>query len=248
MVYNMTDESEPEMMRHQMRVRRAALAEKLETLERKIVDTVRDARDGVREAIRDTREAVVETVQTVKDSVHSSVDSVKETLNVPRQVDRNPWTMFGGAVAVGFVAGCLLDRAPANRISAQPSGSSPSTPSPGASVTGLTGNGRRAMPTAAAAPASPEESWVNQLARTFAPEIQRLKGMAIGVVAGVARDMVKESVPETMRQQVGEMMDNIATKMGGATVQSDVLEQFFPPRHGENPNGHARPAQEEFHG
>jgi len=99
------------------------------------------------------------------------------------------------------------------------------------------------MPTPAATPAIPEESWANQLSRTFAPEIQKLKGMAIGVVAGVVRDMVKESVPDTMRPQVGEMMDNIATKLGGETVQSDVLEQLFPPRHGEHPNGHPRAAQ-----
>jgi ElaB/YqjD/DUF883 family membrane-anchored ribosome-binding protein len=246
---NMADQLEPEMIRREMQLRRAAISEKLEALEHRVLDTMQDARNAVTDTVKQTKEAVAETVQTVKDSVHASVETVKETLDIPRQVERNPWTMIGGAVAVGFFAGCLLNRAAVNRSGAEPPAYAPATPIPGAPASGLAGAaGHSVLSAPIKAPTRHEESWATQASRTFAPEIQKLKGMAVGVLVGVVRDMVKESVPDALRPQVGEMMDNIATKMGGEAVQSDVLEQLFPPRHGAHPNGHPRAAQEEFHG
>src|SRR5262245_43281642 len=108
----MADEQEdPEVIRRQMEAQRASLAEKLDTLENKIVRTVDDAREAVAETVQTVKDSVQSSVDTVKDTVSSSVETVKETLDVRLQVQRHPWAMFGGSVAVGFVAGWALNRA-----------------------------------------------------------------------------------------------------------------------------------------
>ncbi len=108
----MAGEPEPEVIRRQMEAQRASLAEKLETLENKIVRTVDEAREAVAETVQTVKDSVQSSVDTVKDTVHSSVETVKETFDVRLQVQRHPWAMFGGAIGVGFAAGWLLNRAP----------------------------------------------------------------------------------------------------------------------------------------
>jgi len=107
----MADEQDPEMIRQQMEMQRAALAAKLETLENKIVETVEGAREAVAETVQTVKEGVRDSVSTVKETVQNSVESVKETFDLRLQVERHPWAMIGGAVAVGFAAGYLLNRA-----------------------------------------------------------------------------------------------------------------------------------------
>src|SRR5262249_38838293 len=89
----------PEVIRQQMEETRAALSEKLETLEQQVVGTVKDA-----------RAAVTDTVETVKGAVHDTVETVKETFDVSRQVERHPWAMLGGSIALGFLGGRLYER------------------------------------------------------------------------------------------------------------------------------------------
>src|SRR6266478_1933406 len=106
----MANESEPQMIRHQMEAQRAALDEKLEKLENKIVSTVDCAREAVAETVTSVKEGVRDSVDSVKDTVETSMHAVQDTFDLPAQVDRHPWAVMGGAVAVGFVAGCILNR------------------------------------------------------------------------------------------------------------------------------------------
>ena len=92
-------ENECEVIRQQMDETRTAMTDKIETLEQQVVDTVQAA-----------SAAVSETVQTVKDSVHETVETVKDTFDLPRQVERRPWTMMAGATALGYLGGYLLNR------------------------------------------------------------------------------------------------------------------------------------------
>jgi len=247
-----------------MEVQRASLAEKLETLENKIVETVHGAREAVAETVQSVRESVQSSVDTVKDSVQSSVETVRETLDIKRQVDHHPWAMFGGSVALGFAAGWLLNRltnehgparswgyGPASYPGAGSSaassfaGRSRESSRPATSFTGAPTSSASSPPAAEARPH--QESWVDQLSQNFAPEIQKVKGLAIAAVAGVVRDLVAQSIPEQMRPQLNEMMDNITTKLGGEPVQPEFLDQILPRRHDEHHNGHQRTAQEELH-
>jgi len=73
---------------------RAALSEKLETLEEK----VRGKIDQTQERLRAT------------------LNRVKETFDLEHQVRQRPWLMLGAATASGFVAGNLLARPRRGRI------------------------------------------------------------------------------------------------------------------------------------
>jgi len=183
----MAAESETEMIRRQMAVRRATLGDKLDTLEQKIVDTVQAANDAVRETVRDAKSGVDDTVQAVRESVQASVASVHESLDIQAQVDRHPWGMFAASITAGFVAGLLLNRDHGRNLG---SGTSATSPAQGTSL-------------------------IDNLSQTFAPEIQQLKSLAIGAAVGFLRDKISQSLPDSMRSQVAEMMDNAATRLSG---------------------------------
>jgi ElaB/YqjD/DUF883 family membrane-anchored ribosome-binding protein len=222
----MADEQDPEMIRRQMEAQRAALADKLETLENKIVQTVEGAREAVAETVQTVKETVQSSVETVKESVTSSVETVKETFDLPRQVQRHPWPMFGGAVAFGFAAGWLLNRA-----------------------VGGTGGGRSSeswtyasrpttLPPSPPPPApSSGEAWAQSLAQTFSPELHKLKGLAVGAALSVVRDLVSQAVPDKLRPQVSELMDNVTTKLGGDPVAGELVGSLW----GHHHNGRSTP-------
>lgn len=246
----MADESDPQVIRHQMEAQRASLSEKLDSLEHKIVETVQGAKEAVAETVQNVRDSVQSSVDTVKDTMQSSVDTVKDAFDLPRQVERHPWAMFGGSVALGFAAGWLLNRAPPSRA-AVPWGYAPASYTGGtfghrAPAAPIRDDARSAASFTAAAVAPPKAdtgpTWVDQLAQTFQPEIHKLKGLAIGAALGLVRDMVAQSVPDQLRPQINEMMNNVTTKLGGEPVQADLLDQF---RHDHN-GRHTSP-QEEFH-
>jgi ElaB/YqjD/DUF883 family membrane-anchored ribosome-binding protein len=236
----MDHESEPEVIRKQMEVRRAALAEKLETLETRIVATVDDAREAVAETVESVREGVKESVETVKDTVHMSAQAVKDTFDLQRQVERHPWPMFGGAIAVGFAAGWALNRAAASPPEPRTSALARVPPLPPAHRPDPPPRAPRAAPAAA-----PGTSWAEQCFQLFRPEFEKMKGLVIGAVMGVVREMVTEPLPGEMRSKIGTIMDNITTKLGGETVASETVAPLVARLHDDHHNGHHR---EEVHG
>jgi hypothetical protein len=74
---------------------RAAMANKLEALEHKMIDTVETAHDAVKESIQSAKETVA---------------SVKETFDIKHQVEQRPWTMVGGCFLAGLALTCLIPR------------------------------------------------------------------------------------------------------------------------------------------
>src|SRR5260370_30074403 len=117
-------DNSPEAIRAQMELTRAALAGKLGTLEEQVLDTVHNVTS-----------AVTESAKTVKDAVDDTMNNVKDTLNLPLQMRRHPWVVVGGAVALGYLGGCLLFRnrsAPpaGNRFAQAPSADRPPIPEP----------------------------------------------------------------------------------------------------------------------
>jgi len=233
------NEPDPEVIKLQMDVTRESLTDKLETLENKVTNTVAEAQAAVAdtvEAVRDTVEAVKDTVassvETVKDSVQSSMDSVKDTvsssvdsvkdaLDVYGQVDRHPWAMVGGSVVVGFLGGWLLT--PARRRETIPTAWSAPPPQQVSALTHQVYREEKPAPVEKQGP-----SWMSQLSQAVAPELDKLKGMAIGTLAGVVRDMVTEIAPPSYQPQVKEMMDDLTVKMGGQPIVGRVLPESPP--------------------
>jgi ElaB/YqjD/DUF883 family membrane-anchored ribosome-binding protein len=241
------EQDDPEVIRRQMEVQRASLAEKLDTLENKIVETVEGAREAVAETVQTVKDSVQSSVDTVKETVQSSVESVKDTFDIPQQVQRHPWAMFGGSVALGFAAGWALNRA------ASGGGRCPE-PSFGYSPAAYTGGTSRlqeepraaagftmpAPPAAGAPPWPSRESWLDQLTQLFNPELQKLKGLAIGSALGVVRDLVAGAIPEHLRPQVSEIIDGINTKLGGERVEGHLLAGLMSGGRAEFANGRHR--------
>jgi len=192
-----------ELIREDMEKTRESLTEKLETLEKKLVDSVHGATSAVKE-----------TMSTVKETMHDSVETVKEAVDIPAHVERQPWLMFGGAVLAGYVLGNLLDNrkepATSHSPSAQPFRSN--LPQPG------NGHSKREKREQAAQPK--KESWLAMLE----PEVNHLKGLALGVALGTVREMLTEQIPPHLAGELRGVIDAVTKKVGGEPLPSADFE------------------------
>jgi len=73
--------------------------------------------------------------------------------------------------------------------------------------------------------------------RALAPEIDRLKGLAIGMVMGALRDFVTQNVPEPVSNELIEVMDSATGKLGGKPIESQVIQEILPHWREHKPNG-----------
>jgi ElaB/YqjD/DUF883 family membrane-anchored ribosome-binding protein len=245
------ENNDPEVIRHQMEETRASLSEKLETLEHEVVETVHQAAATVTDTVASVKEAVHESVATVKDSVSETVETVKETFDLNRQFDHHPWTMFGGSVFLGFLGGCLLPKA-GSRMAVAPAyhpGAFSDQFAPvhrnGGTEGSAPGKFRQANgATADYSSQASQPSWLSELSEKFGPEISKLKGLAIGTMMGVLRDMVAGSISEQLEPKVKELVDSFTKKLGGEPIQGPLVapreEEASPPREAEE---HLRPTE-----
>jgi hypothetical protein len=54
----------------------------------------------------------------------------------------------------------------------------------------------------------------------FQEEIDKVKGIAIGYVMGLARDSIKHAVPQ-LASQIDEVMNSVTTKLGSKPVVNE---------------------------
>jgi ElaB/YqjD/DUF883 family membrane-anchored ribosome-binding protein len=94
------------VIREQMEETKTQLSEKLESLEQQVADTVQSTGN----AVNATVETVQETIDSVTTTVKIAVQSVVNAFDIRRQVERHPWVVMGGAVALGYLARELLMR------------------------------------------------------------------------------------------------------------------------------------------
>jgi ElaB/YqjD/DUF883 family membrane-anchored ribosome-binding protein len=197
-----------EVIRQQMEETRGALSEKLETLEGKVTDAVQVAADAVQTAT----DVVQGTVESVKDGVQDTVDSVKQTISLSAQMERRPWVMVAGSVAVGFAAGKLLgswtQRRPSHRapVAYQPQSLVAAAP------VERYGHGN-------------ETNWLGWMETTFGPEIEKLKELAIGTTMSLVRDLATKSAPESLGTHIKDAIDGFTHKLGGKPVEGSLLPQ-----------------------
>jgi hypothetical protein len=216
-------ENESEVIRQQMDETRAAMTDKIESLENQVVDTVQSAST-----------AVSDTVGSVREIMHDTVESVRDTFDLPRQVDRRPWTMVAGASVLGYLGAYLLSgnkgaKARSNEISECVARAMKEH-------LALNGNGaptgdnavasaapHQAIVAPSAAPDKPR--WVSNLGNTFHAEISELESLAVGTLLGIVRDLVGDAVPEPMEHQVEKFVDGITVKLGGKPVDGRILPE-----------------------
>jgi ElaB/YqjD/DUF883 family membrane-anchored ribosome-binding protein len=239
---------EPEVIERDIEQTRHDLAAKLEQIGEKIsgtVETVTEAVSSVTETVGNVTETVEGTVQSVAETLSGTVESVKETVasvgekasetveavkdafNLSEQIRRRPWLWVGGSVAVGFAAGKFF--APrATHFTPQAESFVHGTgyyPSHEEEERPMTGNGRHWGEEQAAPTSERSEgpSMLSGLAQQFAPELNRLKELALGTLFGVARDMIVEAVPEPLKDQLQSLVNDFTEKVGGKPIQGPVL-------------------------
>jgi ElaB/YqjD/DUF883 family membrane-anchored ribosome-binding protein len=236
----MADENEPdpEQIRKQMEETRTALTEKLEALETQVADTVKSATEVVSEAT----ENVKETVETVTEGVKETVETVAETFNLRRQMEKRPWLVLGGSVAVGCALGYLLTR-PSYRSRYYESHPAPPAP-PRTESAGL-------APAALSAetPRAPEPpprrgpstfSWLGD-------QLSFLKGLAVSTLLGAVRDLAVRNLPQSLSHRVSEEVDQLTRRLGGEPLQGSVLPETQHAGHEEERReGNGKGGQEEM--
>jgi ElaB/YqjD/DUF883 family membrane-anchored ribosome-binding protein len=203
------NEKSEERIQQEMEQTRASLTEKLETLEQKIVGTVENTTTAVNETVVAIKETVQETVATVQDGVKGSVETVKDAFDIPSQVQKNPWTMVGGSVALGFCLGSLFLRA--TRPPTVVQSIAPVVSNPG------NVNYRTQAPVPAPTAATVQQP---EKPGMFEEEVNKIKGLALGVLFGTARELIVSNVPPQLGEQIKDVVDNVTRKVGGEPLAS----------------------------
>jgi len=188
-------DNELEVIRHQMEETRSSLADKLEALETEFRDTV----EGATSAVANTVETVQETVSTVK-----------ETLDIRKHVERHPWAMFGAAIALGYVGSYLLTpRRKRDRVPETVPAVAPTTPT-------RNGSGHRNG-------ASRRTSSVSEEPGMFDSTFRTLRGLAVGTLMSVLRDVLVNAVPASLAPDLAGVVDDLTTKLGGKPLRHTEL-------------------------
>ncbi len=220
-------EQQPGEIRHQMEETRSDLTNKLEALEQKVMDTVADAQSAVTDTVETVKQSVDRTVQAVQDTVQDTVDSVKHALDLERHVQRHPWAMLLGSLAAGYVLGRLLSRRRrvTREVIQSPAEAWPAAPEAGRRLLDVRPNGTRSPPMPPVPqPCVPEPSLYHEVTEKFAPEIQKLKSLAIGTLMSLARDMVTQSVAPPLGLELEQVIDRVTSKLGGMPLSRPVLD------------------------
>jgi len=193
-----------ELIRKQMANTRCSISEKLDLLERRVVNTV----EGASNAVNDT-------VETVKQSVRESVHSLQSGLDPIHQADRHPWTTFTVCLGACYAVGRLLEDRPGPRSAVIDHPAAWPHPSPSKETSSHGG----ARPGAAS-------TFVRNIVEPLEPDLHKLKQMGIGMLFGVVRDFLHEVAPEPIRTRVNEVVDDVTRRMGGEPVQGPILESL----------------------
>jgi ElaB/YqjD/DUF883 family membrane-anchored ribosome-binding protein len=215
-----------DLIRDQMEDTRTALTEKLETLEKKVTDSVESASanvaqtveavtGSVQETVSNVKETVAETISAVKDSVHGSVEAVKDVFNLNGQIERHPWAAFGCSLVVGYVVGRSVAGMTGPKVSDDAKASRPTHR-----------NGRSGLTEAPAMEAEekPRSHWLSALT----PEIDQLKGLAIGAVMDVVREMITEAAPSNLKDDLARIINGVGAKLGGKPLERPGEEPAEP--------------------
>lgn len=186
------DDRESEELKCQIEQTRCNLADKLETLEERVVEPATAA-------MTDSVTKVKEAVENTAEAMQSTMTKVTETFDLATHVRNYPWRMIGAGVATGFVLGQFIKPGQSHATAAR----SPSTSLPSNSEA-FRSNGRdhsQGDARASKEAASPQqrsdsktslEGWTK-----FATEIQ---GALIQSLAPVVQGLLGAVLAEFFRQ------------------------------------------------
>jgi len=206
--------NEQDLIQRDMERTRGSLTEKLEALEGQVAETVsstagavQDTTQAVQETVAAVKETVQETMSAVTDKVQETVQSVGEAFNLRRQMERHPWLVLGGAVAVGCMVGASFgsDETATDKT---PAAATPPSPPPPWS-------GR----------ANARESAVSDSDRhgLWGDALSQLKNLGVSYVMGIVRDLARNELPEAVASRVADEVDALTSKLGTSPLPGPVL-------------------------
>jgi len=217
-------EDQHEALLKDMEDTRTALSDKLEALEQKVsekvepiaaaVERATEAAAGIVEEVKDTFHEVKESVHDVKESVGETVHQVASAFNLRKQTERHPWVILGLATTAGCVIGNLLRR-PSPNFQNLAAASSRSK------QTHRGGNGRSHR--ASSHENGADKSEASSKEGLFTEELHRLKGLAVGALMGVIREVAKRSFPPVLGSKLAEEVDSLTTRLGVEPIKGPVL-------------------------
>jgi len=220
-------DDQPEVIRQQMEEKRSQLAEKLEALENQVSETVQATTTAVTDtvdAVKETVENVTETVKGTVEQATEAVHSVGKALDIRLQTEQHPWVVFGGSVAVGFTVAQLLPSTSAHTSHGSNDRTWQSRLPALEATSSSQGNGHQAAaapPPATEARTEPQEesktSWLWD-------QIGRLKGLAVGSLMGVVREMAARNLPGAIGQRVAQEVDSITSHLGGEPIHGSLFD------------------------
>jgi len=184
---------------------KASLIGKLDALETQVAGVVQATSESVSETVG----AVKDTVNTVKEKVRDA----GEYLNLRRQAENNPWTVFGSSVVAGCVAGYLFcgrtsTRGQRPRSTVEDS-IEPSRPQSVAAV----------RPEPRAESAEEKHSWLRE-------QLGNLSGLAIGALMGSLRDLAASNMPDGLGKSISQEMDRFTTSLGATPISGPILPRL----------------------
>lgn len=226
-----------EVIQQHIEETRSRLTDNVEKLTKETADTVEQVAAAVTEtvgSVQETAAAVTETVHNVSDSMQQTVKEVKHFLDIPAQVDRNPWLMLGGSIVAGYLAGSFL--IPAVTSAQQNQEVPPSTSNSHSNLSFSQEPPKSFMESHQAEPSQEKgASWFSGLAETFAPAIDKLKGLAVSTALGLARDMVSKPFAGELGTQLHQLFDDLTTRLGGKPLSEETTASLSQPQ--DNPKG-----------
>jgi len=201
-------ENDTEVIRQQMEDTRNALSEKVEAVEELVASAVKETA----QAVTKTVETVTSTVENTVNTVADSVESVKEAFNVSACVEKYPWSAMAGSVALGYTLGCLLSPPNGQQTTSGWTGAM-ATPTVGA--TGTT----HSVESLASSGGNTSTSSGSFLPASWMSLIDKVKGLALGATAGMVGEMVMGMVPENLKSEVSNLIDEATQTLGGTVVR-----------------------------
>jgi len=212
-----------------------------------VTGTVESVRDTIKDAVDGVKGSVQDTVDTVKDAVTGTVDTVKHALDFREQYEAHPWVFFGGSVIAGFAGGLLLHGAEDRKLRnwmhaamthAPWTGSGPGSPAyrpsyaAESSLSSMAASSAPARDTTGAGGHAggstnglrDEHSLLSTLTDKFGGELDQLKGLAVGALLGVAKNMIRANFGGGMSNHLTGLVDSLTTKLGGRPVEGPILK------------------------
>jgi len=193
---------EADVIRKQIDETRAALQAKLAALEQQVRGKV---------------SSVAVQVQHTQAAVQETAASLRRSLDLRYQMNERPWALLGGSFFLGALTGYVLS-------GPRPGVARSSSPISRGGVA-FRGEPEQASSVEALA-SSGGVSLLSRLAEPFAPELAKVRGLAVGVLMGAIRDVVKDSIPPTLAPHLEEILNNVTTKMGGTLMPEPILPAF----------------------